>query len=321
MDILDVYKNSNVYDLIKKDISNNMVSHAYLLVSDDLDLLKEYSFCIAKQLLCNNDICNVCADCLKVEHGTHTDVVVYPKNDSKQILTNDILEIISSSVVSSSTKYKIFILNNFEKTLPQAQNKFLKTLEEPTENVVFLLLTTDEKSVLKTIVSRCKKVNVHNLTIDELTEIANNKKTSIALSSKNLAQTSGNLTTLNKIIEFPYYVTLKAETVNVFTKMKHSKNMLNYVYALSKYKDILEVLNELNTVVLDLLFIKNENLNISNSLYLSDLQNVAQDYSINALNKIALKIKESIKKIQANCNANFVLDGLLMYILEVKTKC
>ena len=66
-----------------------------------------------------------------------------------------------------SQKFKVFVCKNFEKTNTQAQNKFLKTLEEPPKNVVFLLLTTDIKSVLKTIVSRCKLVNVRSLTQDE----------------------------------------------------------------------------------------------------------------------------------------------------------
>lgn len=320
MEIVDIYKKSNVYDIINKDILNNMVSHAYLLTSDDLDLLKAYSLCIAKQLLCENNLCGTCGDCLGVEHNTNVNVLTYPKDDAKQILTSDILEIISSSYVATSSKYKIYILNNFEKTLPQAQNKFLKTLEEPPQNVVFLLVTTDVKSVLKTIVSRCKQINVQNLTINELQEIAETLKTNISLSKKDLANTAKNLTTLNKIVQFPYYVTLKADACSVFTKMKNSKNMINYVYALSKYKDILEVLNELNTVVLDLLYIKNGNSNISNSLYISDLQNCANEFSINMLNKIALKIKDSIKRVQANCNQNLVLDSLLMYILEVKTK-
>ncbi len=321
MEILDIYKNSNVYNLINKDINNNMVSHAYLLTCDDYDLLKNYSLCIAKQLFCENNICNTCGNCLRVEHNTHTDVLIYPKENGKQILTGDILEIISNSYVTNSEGYKIFILNNFEKTAPQAQNKFLKTLEEPPKNVVFLLLTTDVKSVLKTIVSRCKMVNVNNLKLSELEEYANTLNTKLSLSSKQLALTAKNLTTLNKLVESPYYVTLKADAVNVFTKMKHSKVMLNYVYALSKYKDMVEVLNELNTVVLDILYLKNENSNISNTLYISDLQGVVNEFSINALNLIALKIKESIKKINANCNTNLVLDNLLMYILEVKSKC
>ena len=105
MEILDIYKNSNVYNLINKDINNNMVSHAYLLTCDDYDLLKNYSLCIAKQLFCDNNICNTCGNCLRVEHNTHTDLLVYPKENGKQILTGDILEIIPAS--ERNTGYRI----------------------------------------------------------------------------------------------------------------------------------------------------------------------------------------------------------------------
>ena len=103
-----------------------MVSHAYLLSSDDYELISEYSKCMAQQLLCDDNICDTCSNCMRVNHNTHTDVLVYPKEDAKQLLTNDILEIISSSYVSGGERYKVFILKNFDKTNTQAQNKFLQ---------------------------------------------------------------------------------------------------------------------------------------------------------------------------------------------------
>lgn len=320
MEILEVYKTSNVYNIINKDIQNGMVSHAYLLSCDDYELLVNYSNCLAKQLLCNS-ICNTCSNCLRVNHNTHTDVLVYPKDNSKQILSDDILEVISSSYVTSGEGYKIFILKNFDKTTTQAQNKFLKTLEEPPKNVVFILLSTDVKSILKTIVSRCKLINVNALNVSDLTKIAESLNKSTSISASDLAKSSRNLTTLIKMVESPYYLNLRHDVVSVFTKMKHSKNMLNYISAVLKYKDMLEVLTELNTVVLDLLYLKSGNSNISNAIYISELQNASEEFSIKALNLIALKIKEAIEKVNSNCNASLVYDNLFMYILEVKIKC
>lgn len=192
MEMLDIYKNSSVYNIIKKDIDNNMVSHAYILTSDDYDLINTYSKYVAKQLLCGSDICNSCSNCVKIEHNTHTDVLVYPKEDQKQILVNDIMEIIDSSFVRSGEGYKIFILNNFEKCLPQAQNKFLKTLEEPSDGVVFIILTLDIKSVLKTITSRCKVINVPNLKVEELSQIADALNINTSLNAKEIALNAGN---------------------------------------------------------------------------------------------------------------------------------
>lgn len=321
MEILDIYKGSNVYDIIDKDIKNGMVSHAYLLSSDDYELLVEYSRCMAKQLLCEDNICDTCSNCMRVNHNTHNDVLIYPKEDSKQLLTNDILEIISSSYVASSENYKVFILKNFEKTNTQAQNKFLKTLEEPPKNVVFILLSTDIKSVLKTIVSRCKLINVRSLGLSDLTTIAESMDINAGVSASDLAKSARSLTTLVKLVNSSYYLNLRHDVVSVFTKMKHSKSMLNYIHSLTKYKDSLEVLSELNTVVLDLLYLKNNNSNISNAIYISDLQDASVEFSIKALNLIALKIKEAITKVNSNCNVNLVYDNLLMYILEVKTRC
>ena len=82
------------------------------------------------------------------------------------------------------------LCKNFEKTNTHAQNKFLKTLEEPPKNVVFILLTTDIKSVLKTIVSRCKLINVRSLTQDELCRVANTMDIKAGVSANDLAKSA-----------------------------------------------------------------------------------------------------------------------------------
>ena len=64
------------------------------------------------------------------------------------------------------SKYKVYILGRFDECTIQAQNKILKTLEEPPQNVIFILTCNNDLAVLPTIRSRSKKINEPNLSCD-----------------------------------------------------------------------------------------------------------------------------------------------------------
>ena len=72
------------------------------------------------------------------------DIKVYPKNNEK-LLVADSNEIVAESFIKAvNLPYKVFIINNVDASTEEAQNKLLKILEEPPENVYFLLGATSE---------------------------------------------------------------------------------------------------------------------------------------------------------------------------------
>ena len=156
-----LYSLSSVHDLISRDIKENMINHAYMLISSDLDYVEALAVGVAKQIMCElHEPCNKCNQCIKVEKREHADVVILP-HDKKNIVVEDVEKIVSESyVLPLEGEKKIYILYNFDQATPQAQNKLLKTLEEPPKSVVFIITTTNENNVLATIRSRCKKVFV-----------------------------------------------------------------------------------------------------------------------------------------------------------------
>ena len=65
-------------------------------------------------------------------------------------------------------KYKIFIIDEVHMISKTAFNALLKTLEEPPENVIFILATTEPQKVLETIISRCQRFDFRRITVDDI---------------------------------------------------------------------------------------------------------------------------------------------------------
>ena len=139
-----LYNLSTVKEIISRDIKEDMISHAYMLISSDEEYVTLLAKQLAKHIMCEKNIsCDTCSQCIKVEKNEHVDVVILPSG-KKNLVVEDIENIVSESyVMPLEGERKIYILNNFDLTTVQAQNKLLKTLEEPPKSVVFILTTTN----------------------------------------------------------------------------------------------------------------------------------------------------------------------------------
>ncbi len=116
-------------------------SQAYLFVGENCDDLKEIST----------------AFCEKIQGGKTPDIMKY---DLSVLKVGDISAIIDESIKKPFvSNYKIFLIFNADKILEQAQNKLLKTLEEPNKYVIFVLTTTNPSKLLQTILSRVKRID------------------------------------------------------------------------------------------------------------------------------------------------------------------
>ena len=109
----------------------------------------------------------------KILNDIHPDVLSFPKN--KSFVVDDAKSIIEElNVIPMLSNIKIFIINNFNKATVQAQNKLLKSIEEPPKNVIFLINATSLESILPTIQSRTQKFELLPLNTNVLKEYFNN---------------------------------------------------------------------------------------------------------------------------------------------------
>ena len=116
----------------------------------------------AKTLQCEevNTILYHCKSCMQAETNNHR--ILSVTHEKKSIGVDDIRLQVNSDIFVKpySSSYKIYIIDEAEKLTEQAQNALLKTIEEPPEYALFLLLVSNIATILPTILSRCIQLNL-----------------------------------------------------------------------------------------------------------------------------------------------------------------
>lgn len=112
------------------------------------------------------DACDACLSCRRIANGNHPDVLtVAPSSKSRMIVVKTIEETVieMASLRPFEAKYRVFVILDAERMNTSAQNKFLKTLEEPPGQSVFILVSEYPRLLLPTIRSRCQAVRFRAL--------------------------------------------------------------------------------------------------------------------------------------------------------------
>jgi DNA polymerase-3 subunit delta' len=163
---------SNAQELLRRSLERGRLGHAYLFVGDSAEVLEDAALLLARTLLCTEPVrrgtsgigvepCGTCSACRRVTGQSHPDVTwLRPGKKSRVISVAQIRDLIHvAQVRPTEASYKIGIVAGAERMRVEAANAFLKTLEEPPPDSVFILLTTDVERLLETILSRCLRLN------------------------------------------------------------------------------------------------------------------------------------------------------------------
>ena len=129
------------------------LSHAYIASGGVVDTLAMAAVCSGSGLR----PCMECAHCKKSSRGIHPDIMVISKMDKKrEILIEQVRELKKDViVVPNEAAKKAYIINDAETMNDNAQNAFLRILEEPPSHAVFILKTDTPADLLPTVRSRC----------------------------------------------------------------------------------------------------------------------------------------------------------------------
>ncbi len=161
MSFKDIPNQDRVKRILTGAIANKRVANAYLFSSSDAVLANQVALTFAKALNCekkDGDSCGECLSCRKAEKGIHPDIVVIA-SDGEYIKIDQIRELRSFTRHGPvEVEFKVIIIEEADKMRTEAANSFLKTLEEPLSQIVFILVTSKEDSIPKTIVSRCQRI-------------------------------------------------------------------------------------------------------------------------------------------------------------------
>lgn len=158
MSFKDIKGNRKVVERMSRAVASRSISHAYLLEGDrsvdKLGLAENF----VKAILCREsegDCCESCPSCTKINHGNHEDVICLAAEGGS--IKDEAVEELQSRLKKKpfAGDRNIVILQNADTMTLRAQNRLLKTLEEPAPGTVMILLSENMENLAKTILSRC----------------------------------------------------------------------------------------------------------------------------------------------------------------------
>lgn len=294
MNLNDIIGNNDIKKYLLNSCKTDKMSQSYLFVGTEgigkLLIAKEF----AKKILCmvnNKDDDCTCKSCQCFEGLNHPDYFVI--NEAGETIKIEQVREITNKVIEQPiiSNRKIYIINDFEKMTVEAQNCLLKTLEEPPEFVVIILITSNENAILSTIKSRCMTIKFKNISDDDLKNYAVEKLGYAQMTENLLKSFNGSI---GKAI-------VQKENQEKFLKVESIINDL-------ATQDIINIMNEAKVIY------DKENINRILEYMIICVYAKAQENK-NYINCIE-KINNGMLHLKRNCNFDMTIDTMLFEMFE-----
>lgn len=272
--------NEKIKQELTETMENRTVSHSYMFVGKSGIGKRLFAREFAKGLLGNFN-----KDILNYEDYKE----IGPLEGKKIISVDQIREIIKeANELPTESEKRVFVIDEADKMNSEAQNSILKTLEEPPEYVVIILIVTNESKMLETIKSRCNIIKFDTLKESEIEKYLVEEK----LFDKSRKDVEIKL--LNGSLE----------NVNNLDSMLENYDYLKVLVSYIKKKDIIQALNN------GLLLYESKD----DIINLLDLLNIV--FLEERLTKCVFVVENTKTKILQNNNYNMCIDNLIMKSID-----
>ena len=169
----DVVGQEHITKTLKNELCDGKIVHAYLFTGTRGTGKTTCAKILANAVNClnseNGDPCLECAACKSFLSGENTDIVDIDAASNNSVEDIRILRE-RINFAPSTSKYRVYIIDEVHMLSNQAFNALLKTLEEPPEHVVFILATTEVHKLPATILSRCQRFDFHRIEMSKIVE-------------------------------------------------------------------------------------------------------------------------------------------------------
>ncbi len=171
----EVVGQQHVVRTLRNAVEQGKVHHAYLFVGSRGTGKTSMAKILARSLNCERggptvDPCGECESCLTIAGGTSIDVIEMDAASNRSV---DDVRDLRERVAYAPTggRWKVYILDEAHMLTKEAWNAFLKTLEEPPPNTVFVLATTEAHKVMATIADRCQRFDFQRPSLEQISEV------------------------------------------------------------------------------------------------------------------------------------------------------
>ncbi|UCE97147.1 MAG: DNA polymerase III subunit delta' [Dehalococcoidia bacterium] len=328
---------SKVVSYFKKCLETGLLAHAYLFIGPHHVGKMQLAINVAQALNCQEDKppCSECNSCQKIAQGKHVDVQVLSvdSNLEKNKSTNKAeigIEKIrqiqrAANLPPFEGKYKLFIIDGADLLSLEAANCLLKTLEEPYNKVLFLLLAKTTKTVPPTVISRCQQLTLMPLAVDEaekalidLHGVQKQKARLLSTLSKGCIGWAISTLKDKKLLEHYY------EDREVILDMIHADYEERFIYATrlaDQYKRNREITQEVLKgwveIWRDILLIKTGiNKAITNIDIQKRLEQLSRDMNLCDIRYFINDILVTMINLRKNVNARLAIEAMMMNIPE-----
>jgi DNA polymerase-3 subunit gamma/tau len=170
----DVVGQEHVVRTLRNAVEQGKVHHAYLFVGSRGTGKTSMAKMLAACMNCVHgptvEPCGQCESCVSIANATSLDVIEMDAASNNSV--DDIRELRESvQFAPVSGRSKVYILDEAHMLSSQAWNAFLKTLEEPPPNTIFVLATTEAQKVLPTVVDRCHRFDFARPTVEQIATV------------------------------------------------------------------------------------------------------------------------------------------------------
>ena len=281
--------------ILEKAINLKKMSHSYIFWGTEGIGKKIIAKEFAKQILClgdNKPDCK-CKSCIEFDSENNPDFqLINSENDKIKIeqIREMQRKIAEKPIISH---HKVYIIDNADKMTPEAQNCLLKTLEEPPEYIVIILICSNENNLLSTIKSRCTRLHFDKIENSEILDYINKNEPDKNISPNIIEFAQGSI---GKALKLSENLEMYENIEKLIEQMK-SKDLIDIMKSaeqLYKSKEEIDFILEFINVIL-LKFGKQEHKYVK-----------------------CIDIVENTKKrIKANSNYDMCIDNLIFNMWEI----
>ena len=303
-------------------------AHAYVVVGEKQHLPNLLREC-AVVTMCHNHVGCDCEACKKVVEGAHQDVMYLPLDTQKNRLTvQDMAYLVEESYKRpvDNSNQRVFLIDASNSVAGVGselwQNKLLKTLEEPAENVYIFVGVTDAEGLLPTVRSRCQILKQVKLSVNEVKEALLDKSFNLVSCEIAAAMSGGSVQTGERLLNNPAVFEAYKTAERIATEMTSTKNALRFASEILANREYVNDCLGFLTVLLR----ESVVYRLATELILlphlkNTIDQICANYTLAAAQICIEKINAAKKRLDDNGNVTVVIDQLLNTLLEIRYRC